>query len=140
MARFLNERVLHLFDQLIEEQIGQLRVECGFELERHHEIDHTRLGDVLQARTELPRRQQIVEQPPVDAFRLDQAGPHQGHIRGVAFVQRGESDDEVCLQGAGLLGVDVGLFAERHEGVVFLDVGHHVVQLFHGVAESEKLL
>lgn len=119
------ERVLHLFDDLVKEQIGQLRVKHRLELERDHEIDYAGLRDVLEARAELPRRQQVVEQPPVHALGLDQRWFDQRYVRGVTFVQRWKSDYQVGLQRTGLAGVHVRFFTKRDKGVVLFDVRHH---------------
>lgn len=71
LLRLVDERLLHLNNQLVEEEIGQLRVDRRLELEGDGKVDDAGLRDVLDARREAPVIQQVTEQPSVVTLGLD---------------------------------------------------------------------
>lgn len=71
--RFSDKSVFHLLDNLVKEDIGDLRMEGRFELKGYVEINHARLRDILEALAKAPNCQEVAEQPAIDAFGLDKA-------------------------------------------------------------------
>lgn len=62
LFRFADKSRFHLLDELVEEDVGQLRVESRFELKRQVEIDRSRTRCMFGARVEPPRCREVVEE------------------------------------------------------------------------------
>lgn len=137
-TNLLNESALHLIAYQIEEYIGNITVYQGFEHKVDLKVHHTRVGYILEARTESPFVKEVVEQATIVALGFDKTVRVQCHLRCVSLVERGKSYNKIRLETVATISYTVHMrfLYIWYELVIIADVRDDAVHVRHGVSAN----
>ena len=139
LFRALKESRHLLPDDLIEERVGQMRVQRATELERNGKVERATVWVRRHTGAEPPIAHEMREELAVDAHGFHHVGSRQHDDADVALRDRRKSDLDASLERIAASTEHVGSTTIWHEFFVFRHVGHDFKHLLFRVAEQPAL-